>query len=146
MTTITFDIAEFRERFPEFEDDTKYPDAVLQKYWDMATCYISDEDYGCLSGTCRNLAIELMTAHLTNIGEGTAIGEAPVFVNSSTVDKVSVSVTPPPQKDQYEWWLNLTSYGQQLLALLKTKAVGGCYIGGSPERAAFRQVGGYFYG
>ena len=145
MTTITFDIEQFREQFPEFSNETTYPDVMLQMYFAMATCYVSDEDYGCLSGACRGLALNLMTAHLTKIGTDTTVGEDPAFVTSATVDKVSVSTQPPPDKDQYEWWMSLTSYGQQLLALLKAKSVGGCYIGGSPERAAFRGVGGYFY-
>ena len=145
MTTIVFDIGKFRLQFPELASVIAYPDVMLQMYWDMATCYVSDEDYGCLSGSCRELALNFMTAHLTKIGTDTTVGEDPAFVSSATVDKVSVSTVPPPQKDQYEWWLSLTSYGQQLLALLKAKAVGGLYIGGSPEQAAFRKVGGYFY-
>ena len=125
MTTIAFDIAKFREQFPEFADDTKYPNAMIEMYFEMATCYVSDEDYGCLSGSCRELALNFMTAHLLKIGTDTTVGDAPAFVSSATVDKVSVSTVPPPQKDQYEWWLSLTSYGPQLLALLKAKSTGG---------------------
>ncbi len=144
MTTITFDISVFRSRFSEFLDDGVYPDAVLEMYWVMGTSYIDDEDYGCLSGSCRELALQLMTAHLTKIGTDAASGEGGDFVTTATVDKVSVSVQPPPQKDQHEWWLNLTAYGQQLLALLKAKSRGGCYIAGSLERSAFRKAGGFF--
>lgn len=144
MTTITFDVGAFREQLPEFSNVSNYPDIMLQMYFEMATCYVSDEDYGCLSGSCRELALTFMTAHLVKIGTDTTSGDDPAFVTSATVDKVAVSTQPPPQKDQYEWWLSLTSYGQQLLALLRAKSVGGCYIGGSVERAAFRKVGGYF--
>lgn len=144
MATIIFDISDFRQRFPEFADDITYPDAMLQMYFEMATCYVSDEDYGCLVGSCRELALGFMTAHLVKIGTDTTTGDDPSFVTSATVDKVSVSTQPPPQKDQYEWWLSLTSYGQQLLALLRSKSAGGFYIGGSLERAAFRKAGGYF--
>lgn len=144
MTTIVFDPAKFREQFPEFISNSCYPETMLQMYWDLATCYVSDEDYGCLSGSCRESALCLMTAHLTKIGKDTSSGEDPSFITSATVDKISVSTQPPPQKDQYQWWLSLTSYGQQLLALLKAKSAGGFYIGGSQERAAFRKVGGFF--
>ena len=144
MATITFDVTKFREQFPEFSNEITYPDSMLEMYWEMATCYVSNEDYGCLSGSCRELALYFMTAHLTKIGTDTTNGEDPAFVTSATVDKVSVSTQPPPQKDQYEWWLSLTSYGQQLLALLKAKSAGGLYVGGSPERAAFRGIGGCF--
>jgi len=144
MTTIIFDITKFRTLFPEFADTTLFPGDLLQMYYDMGTCYVSDEDYGCLSGSCRVLALNFMTAHILKIGTGVTEGDDPGIVTSATVDKVSVSIQPPPQKDQYQWWLNQTPYGQQLLALLKAKSVGGLYVGGRPERAAFRKVGGYF--
>jgi hypothetical protein len=146
MATIILDLVSFRQRFPEFSVVADYPDTVIQMYWDMATCYISDEDYGCLSGSCRELAIQQMTAHLTKIGKAAETGDFSDFVTSAGVDKVSVSVQPPPQKNQYSWWLNTTPYGAQYEALLKSKSIGGCYIGGAPERSAFRNLGGYFYG
>ncbi|MCP4122226.1 MAG: DUF4054 domain-containing protein, partial [Bacteroidetes bacterium] len=55
MATITFDVTKFREQFPEFSNETTYPDSMLEMYWEMATCYVSNEDYGCLSGSCREL-------------------------------------------------------------------------------------------
>jgi len=146
--SIEFDPALFREQFPQFSDDVKYPDAFLQMYWDMATCYISDSDYGFLSGDCRVLAINLMTAHLVlisalNAGDGTPTD--PGVVTSSSVDKVSISIQPPPNQDQWSWWLSKTPYGQQLEALLSANIVGGYTIGGLPEKSAFRRVGGFFY-
>ena len=146
MSTITFDADKFRVQFPEFANTTDYPTVYLQGYWDQATCYISPEVTSCMSEACLERALFLMTAHLIKIGEDTTAGDDPAFVSSASIDKVSVSVVPPPQRDQWEWWLNLTSYGQQLLALLKSKAVGGLYIGGSLERLSFRKAGGVFYG
>lgn len=146
MTTLTFDIPLFRQQFPQFASETTYPDALLQMYWDMAVCYISDQDYGFLSGSCRQLAINLMVAHLTVLSqldaEGDIVGGS--LEQSATVDKVSVSLTPPPNKSQYSWWLSQTPYGQQLQALLSSKIAGGFYAGGLPERSAFRKVGGIF--
>jgi hypothetical protein len=66
-------------------------------------------------------------------------------VSGASVDKVSVTLTPPPVKSQWQWWMSLTPRGAQLLALLKSKAAGGLYVGGLPaERAAFRKAGGVF--
>lgn len=141
---ITFDVAIFREQFPAFANETTFPDAMLQMYWDMATCYISDYNCGWLYGDCRRLAIDLMTAHLTALSVLIAAGQTPGLVQSATIDKVSVSLTPPPIPNQWQWWLALTPYGQQLLALLQVKSVGGFYIGGLPEGGAFRKVGGIF--
>ncbi len=85
-----------------------------------------------------------MTAHLAKIGDMIASGEAPSIVNASTIDKISVTLTPPPAKNQFQWWLNTTPYGAQLLTLLSMAAVGGIYTGGSPERSAFRGAYGRF--
>lgn len=146
MAVITFDVTAFRAAFPQFANLTKYPDARLQGYFDSASCIINNNDYGCgsLTGTCRVRALNLQTAHLAALADIIAGGQAPGLVNSATVDKVSVSLTPPPFKNQWQWWLSLTPYGAELLALLQAKAVGGFYVGGLPEISAFRKVGGIF--
>ena len=127
---ITFNVTTFRAQFPAF--------------FNVATCYVSDADYGRLTGDCRLYALTAMTAHLAAISDLAAAGNTPAFVTSSTIGSVSVSVQPPPNTDQWEWWMNLTPYGQQLLALLTQAGVGGFLVGGSPERSPFRQVGGGF--
>lgn len=143
MTILVFDVALFREQFPAFANATTFPTPQLQMYWDMATCYISDNaDYGWLQGTCRQLALNFMTAHLTALSVIIAGGQVPGLMQNATIDKVSVSLTPPPIPNQWQWWLNLTPYGQQLLALLEARSVGGDYIGGLPELSSFRKVGG----
>ncbi len=144
MTIITFDVSLFRQQFPAFSNSATFPDAMLQMYWDMATCYISDCDYGWLNDGCRLLAINLMTAHLTALSVIIAAGETPGIVNSATIDKITVSLTPPPIPNQWRWWLNTTPYGAQLLALLAANSAGGFYIGGLPELSAIRKVGGIF--
>ena len=147
MSTLTFDVVAFRLAFPAFADELLYPTPTLQGYWDAATCYISDQDYGYLNGVCRERAINLMTAHLTALSNIIAENNykgMPGLAQSATIDKVSVSLTPPPAKNQWQWWLSLTPYGQQLFALLFVKGAGGMYIGGLPETSAFRRVGGVF--
>lgn len=139
-----FDVDQFRIDFPMFSDKTLFPDARLQMYWDWATCYISDCDYGYLHGSCRYFAIELMVAHLAQLNIIIAAGETPGQVIGATISKISVTLQGSPNPNQWQWWLNQTPFGQQLLALLQAKAVGGFYIGGSPERSAFRKVGGIF--
>lgn len=144
MTTLTFDVTLFREQFPAFANPTTFPDAMLQMYWDMATCYISDEDYGWLNDGCRQLALNLMTAHLTATSVLIANGQTSVLIQSSTIDKITVTLTPPPVKTPFRWWLMTTPYGIQLSGLLAANSAGGFYIGGRPELSAFRKVGGYF--
>lgn len=142
---IEFDVAVFRAQFPAFASETTYPDALLQGYWDQATCYISDQDYGCVQGGCRRAAINAMAAHLCALNDLIVSGNAPGVAVGATVGSVSASRAQPPfGTDPWRYWLNLTPYGQQLLALLESAAVGGFYVGGNPERAAFRRVGGGF--
>lgn len=148
MSAITLDPAAFRVLFPQFADATKFPDLVLQVQFDMATSYVSADTYGDMSITARTNALYLMTAHLLGLGviiaQGNYTGQ-PGIVTSSTIGDVSVTLQPPPDKSQWSWWLNLTPYGAQLLALLQAQSAGGFFVGGLPERAAFRKVGGVFY-
>ena len=144
MAIITFDVDLFREQFPAFADPLIYPDVMLQMYWDMAICYISDEDYGWLKGACRLLALNLMTAHLIASANLIIAGQTSQLIAGATIDKISVSLTPPPLRNQWQWWLSTTPYGLQLWALLQANIVGGFYVGGLPELAGFRRVGGGF--
>lgn len=144
MAVILFDIAIFRRDFPAYTDETAYPDATLEIYFNIATCYVSDVDGGCLSGDCRLRALNLMTAHLLFVTDLIAAGSAPGFVTAATIDRVTVSVQPNQNTSQWQWWLMTSPYGPQLLALLGAKSIGGFYIGGSPERSAYRKVGGGF--
>jgi hypothetical protein len=150
-SVITFDVTLFRQQFPAFANSTTYPDAMLQMYWDMATCYIDDSTItpSQLNGTCRQNAINMMTAHLAQISviikNNGQYNGTPKIINESTIDKISVSLTPPPfGNSQWRWWLETTPYGQMLLSLLEGSSIGGFYFGGLPETAAFRRVGGIF--
>lgn len=157
MTTVTpipFDIAYFRATFPAFAA-TPPTDGTLQGYWDLATVYIDDRDYSCwmLTGKVCVLALNQMTAHLAQLYAVVAAADTPqaaqiAMDERAQIDKVSVSVTPPPNKTQFDWWLGLTPYGQMLLALLQGVTAGGFFVPsrGVPERVAFRKAGGGFGG
>lgn len=154
MSLITFDPAAFRLQFPAFAANPPNTDAVLQGYFDLATVYISDQDGNCfmLTGKARVAALNFMTAHLAALfamitAAGSGSSTATIGMEqSATIDKVSVSMTPPPSKTQFQWWLGLTPYGQMLLALLQGAVAGGLYVPGGrfSERAAFRKAGGSF--
>lgn len=144
MTTITFDVDAFREAFPQFASETDFPDATLQGYWDTAICIISDQNYGRMTGACRSRALNLLTAHLATLAIQINEGKTPGLVSGSTVGQVSVTLTPPPEANQFKWWLSLTGYGQQLLAILSAQGIGGFYVGGLAESRGFRKIGGFF--
>lgn len=138
MAILTFNVTLFRAAYPAFSNSTTYPDALLQMYWDTGTCYISNENYGWLKDACRQLALNLMTAHLTYLSTLINQSKSGTIKQSATIDKVTVTLVPPPINDsEFDWWLNTSPYGQQLLTLLQVQSVGGFYVGGSPERASF---------
>lgn len=147
---IPFDPVAFRAMFSAFANTACYPNGLLQMWWDNATTYISAQDNCCfaLNGAKRVMALNLMTAHIAQIFATLSAGDTPQVMKSAGIDKVRVEVVPPPvnQGDFFQWWLSTTPYGQQVLAMLQLAGVGGFYIGGLPERDAFRRVGGGFGG
>lgn len=147
MSTITLDPAAFRARFPQFADETAFPDATIEGQFDLATCYVSPDTYGDMSALVRQCSLYAMTAHLLALGVIIASGNytrQPGIVINSRVGDVQGQLQPPPERGQWRYWLNLTPYGAQLLGLLDAQAAGGFFVGGLPERAAFRKVGGVF--
>ncbi len=144
MATIELDIAAFRTAIDAFADTTQYPDALITSEWAKATCYISDSTFGRLSVACRTLAIQLMTAHILNLRDLVNSGAPSGQITGASEDGVSISLTPPTSRNQWQYWFNITPYGQQILPLLSKAYVGGAYVGGSPERQAFRKIGSRF--
>jgi hypothetical protein len=136
MSTIALDLPSFRARFSEF---AATPDAAVTAQWGVAVLYVSPDTYGDMPVGPRTYALQLMTAHLLSIASASASG----VTLQSKVGDVAVSLAQPPYgTSPWRYWLNLSPYGAALLALLDAQAAGGFYVGGLPERAAFRKVGG----
>lgn len=131
---MAFELSVFRELYPQFE---AVSDAAVNAAASQANCYIDS--------TCADdCAIYLMVAHLLQLAANIAAGTPSGQITTASIDKVSVTVAQAPGTDSYRYWLNGTPYGQQLAALLARCSAGGMYVGGLPERAAFRSVGGLF--
>lgn len=138
MADFVFDASAFRTQFPAFTNQTQFSNVMLQSYWNAGSSFISTTNYGAINGANRNLMLNLMTAHMTQLSVDAADGTTGL-VKSATIDKVSVTiVTPPETKSQLGYWLNKTPYGQELYALMQVWATGGLFVGGSPVRASFR--------
>lgn len=141
---LTFDYAGFiaNPQFQLYANPIMYPQALLQAWWNTAVNLISDTgNFGVIQGDRREYAIQLMLAHLIFLQNLNASGQVPGLMQSATVDKVSVALTPPPLKNEFQWWLSLSPYGQQLFAMLQISSVGGFYIGGRNGRAGLEQCG-----
>lgn len=128
---IVVSVSDVRAVFPEFSDATAYPDAIIGAAITAAGNYVSTVNYGELSFDCRAYLIELMAAHLvtvmTDSGNNTgtagaaASGGVSGAVQSAHIGDVSVSVAIPQGMNELNTWLWQTPYGQQYLALLKTR-------------------------
>jgi len=126
-----FDYAAFTAMFPAFA--TTPTESTLQIYWNMAGDYISNTYFEKAALGCGGLqlALNLMTAHIAQLMDQIAAGQDSNVPLSSTIDKISVSVQQVKLDNQWQYWLNSTEYGKQLLALLQVKSVGGFYVPGS---------------
>lgn len=144
MSVIALDIAQFRAQFPQFASIATISDETITAQWNAATMYISNQVGGCYFGArtlaVRTQALYLMTAHLCAIALNIAAGTVAGVLTGATVDKVSITLEPPPAPNQWQYWLQTTPYGSQLLALLQVASVGGAYYGGRPELSAFRRA------
>jgi Protein of unknown function (DUF4054) len=142
MGCINYNDTAFRALFPAFANPTTYPASAIQIYWNTATAYVSNRTGGCYTGGMtpaqQTLALNQMTAHLVYLNGLAASGNTPGVVVGATIDKVSVTLEPPSAPNQWQYWLNQSPYGQQLLALLQVVSAGGFYATSAvPGRAGF---------
>lgn len=144
MSTISFNADLFRGLFTVYANTVTFPTTLLQYQWDLATSYISNNTiigcYNRMTLAQQTSALNLMTAHLMRLNQIIATGQNTGLLQGATIDKVSVQLTPPPESNQWQWWLNQTPYGQQLLALLQIVSAGGRFFtSGAPVVPAFRR-------
>ena len=140
MGAINYNDSAFRALFPAYADSGTYPMATLQGYWNSAILYVNNCGWSAMSLAQQTQAINLMTAHIAYINGIIASGNIPAMVNGASIDKISVTLQPPPfGSSQFKWWLGLSPYGQQLLALFAVVGVGGYYSTAAiPGRLGFR--------
>lgn len=141
------DISAFRLRFPYFANPVKYPDDSITAASEMAGCFIDIANSWYRCQECRDLMEQLITAHILYLmGTATTPGQTNVgVVTSASIGSVSVGLTVnTASKGSFTTWLGKSPWGEMLLAMLGRLAVGPIYIGGSPERRAFRKFGGRF--
>lgn len=137
ITAFTFNEPSFRLQYPAFADSATYPTQTLEAYFEQASCWIANKNYGWLNGCCNLLSLNLLTAHLASLATQIAAGQTPGIETQATIDKVSVTMMTPPYDTPFQYWLGQSPYGQQLLSILYVKGVGGQYVPGSYGRAGF---------
>lgn len=118
----------FISQFPEFKNAKN-----IDVYIDRALLYISP--YSCLCKDRKQYVVFLLTAHFMALQNNIENGENSGGIQTgASIDKVSVSVAPPPFSDGFDYWLNQTIYGQTLLAFIEMMTPLPGYIGGSFTR------------
>ena len=138
MSSIVFDIAEFREQYPIFDDIS---DTVVLRAFSCAEMFISNNTSCYLPDAKLKFVLYLMTAHILQIGveTGSNSGGNSGIVSSANIDKISVSFEARLSKSAFSYFLNKTMYGEQILALFSLWAAGGFYIGGSNATVGFKR-------
>ena len=138
MSSIVFDINEFRLKYPIF--DTISDDVVLRAF-ESAEMFISNNTSCYLNESRLKYVLYIMTAHILQIGIDNASngGGNAGIVSSTSIDKISVSFEARLNKTSFQYFLNKTIYGEEILALFTLWSAGGYYIGGSNATLGFKR-------
>lgn len=128
MSCLEYTAEVFKGQFPEFANTDN-----VELYINRALLYISP--YTNLCKGRKQYVVFLLAAHLLALQDNINNGENTGGLQTgASIDKVSVSIAPPPFTDGFEYWLNQTIYGQQLLAFIDMVTALPSYIGGSFNR------------
>jgi hypothetical protein len=121
------DVSTFRIRFPEFADDTDFPDARVQLFLDdAANCYIgTDENRWC---NRYDKVHAYLAAHLLTVGTRTEVGDSEAnegAIVSKAAGSVSLSrnSSSANRSTADEFYMS-TAYGQQFITLRDSCLVG----------------------
>lgn len=111
MAIVVFDIAAFRERYPEFDTVS---DSLLNAYFVEATVYLDNTDCSVVTDPAiRAVYLNMLVAHLAALNSGVN-GQAPSGlvgrVASASEGSVSVSLGDVPSSSA-SWWYLQTPYG-----------------------------------
>lgn len=114
--------------FPTYANTVIYTPTTIQAWWDTATAYVSNRSGGCFTGGMtlaqQTLALNQMTAHLLTLSGLIASGNTPGVMVGATIDKISITLEPPPAPNAWQYWLQTTPYGQQAPCV-----IAGCFGG-----------------
>lgn len=134
--TVIVILQEFYNQYPEF--NTEEYKNICPRCFRQAKCRIGIKNCGRLKDCNRIDAIYLLTAHLSMMAYKAQSGQGGEMragqVASAAVGEVNVSYVQIPNLDQWSYWLTLTPYGLELLALYEQLTAVPYYIGGSLER------------
>lgn len=120
------DLAAFRAHFPEFADDTAYPNALVAFWSGLVEKRLPPLRWGELYAQ----GVELACAHYVAVATANAVspGQAQGLQTSKAVGDVSASYDVAAIAEQGGGHWNQTSYGRQFLELARTVGIGGAQL------------------
>jgi hypothetical protein len=136
-TTFQYNDASFRALFPAFSNVTTFPVVLLQQNFNTAGLYTQNSPDWLVTIGTNLMLLNLMTAHLTQLGIQIAANQSSGVLTQATIDKISVTYQETVLPNQWQTFLASTEYGKQMLALLQVQSVGGFYAPAGLGRAGF---------
>ena len=111
MAVVTFDLAGFRVRYPEFAAVT---DSLLGAYFAESGLYLNNTDASIVTDVAiRSTLLNMLTAHIAMINSGAnGQGASGIVgrVNSATEGSITVSAEMGPPSGSSAWFMQ-TRYG-----------------------------------
>lgn len=111
MAIVVFDVAAFRERYPEFD---AVSNTLLNAYFTEATIYLNNTDSSPVKDiSIRALFLNMLVAHIAALNSGVNGEKASGLVGrvaSASEGSVSVSADAGPSSEN-SWWYKQTTYG-----------------------------------
>ncbi|PHM33324.1 DUF4054 domain-containing protein [Xenorhabdus innexi] len=125
-------VEQFRTDFPQFTDETKYPDTQIQFRLNLADKQLDEHRLGEMFG----YLVELMVAHYMALwsadsrsaARGGAGGANSGVLSAKSVDKVSASYDTGATLNPNAGFWNNTRYGSEFYELLMTFGAGGIQL------------------
>ena len=143
MATFTYNDASFRALFPAFANPTTFPEELLSQNFTTAGLYTQNSPDWLVTCGTNLMLLNLMTAHLTQLGIQIAANQSSGVLIQAAIDKISIGFQQAVLSNQWQYWLASTEYGKQMLAMLQVQSIGGTYTPGGAGRAGFSGRGGF---
>lgn len=131
---MTVPASQLRTDFPEFTDQTVYPDSSVNMWLGVAAITLPEDRWGAwwVLGqelfACHHLVLAAQAAE--DVADGNTPGEVTGATTSKAVDKVSVGYDASAVTLTDGGFWNMTRYGIQFLQFARMIGSGGAQLGG----------------
>lgn len=104
MAIVTFDLALFRARYPEFTGST---DVLVAACWSEGTIYLDNTDASKVADVARRaVLLNMLAAHIVKLAASPLVGR----IDQATEGSVTVHAEMGPASNTSAWYMQ-TQYG-----------------------------------